>query len=114
MKLRGQPGTPATRRGYSRLFRGVAQLICLNPPAASFFVTYRKARLLPNPADVLDVRRARGTEEAEQWQWRRLMFRSCGMVEDGPVAPASTPSPDQDEEATRQAADYAAYASLSQ
>jgi hypothetical protein len=54
------------------------------------------------------------SEEAEQWVTATLdAFGSCGMLEDGPVAPdASIPSPDADILAARLAAECAPYASL--
>lgn len=89
-------------------------LLSLNPPAALVFRELQKGTPSSRLPHLLAVEGLVASEEAEQWVTSTLdAFRSCGMLEDGPVAStASTPSPGDDAEPARQAADCAPYASF--
>jgi hypothetical protein len=87
-------------------------LLSLNPPAALVFRELQKGAPSSSMAHALAVEGLVASEEAEQWVTSTLdAFRSCGMLEDGPVVPvASTPLPGDDAENARQAANCAPYA----
>ena len=89
-------------------------LLSLNPPAAVVFRELQKGTPSSSIPHALAVEGLVASEEAEQWVTSTLdAFRSCGVLEDGPVAPvASTPSPGDDAETARQAANCAPYAAF--
>jgi hypothetical protein len=90
------------------------QLLRLNPPATLVFRELQKGTRASELAHVLASEGLAALDEAEQWVTATLdAFRSCGMLEDGPVAPdASIPSPDLEILAARLAAECAPYASF--
>jgi hypothetical protein len=87
------------------------RLLRLNPPAALVFRELQKGTAACELAHVLAAEGLVASEEAEQWVTATLdAFRSSGMLEDRPVAPvARTPSPGDDAETARQAANCAPY-----
>ena len=101
--------------GDAVVFSEEAQhLLRLNPPAALLFRELRNGTRASELAHVLASEGLVALDEAEQWVTVTLdAFRSCGMLEDGPVAPdASIPSSDLEILAARMAAECAAYASF--
>lgn len=89
-------------------------LLSLNPPAALVFRELQKGAPSSSIPHALAVEGLVASEEAEQWVSSTLdAFRSCGMLEDGPVAPvASRPLAGDDAETARQAANCAPYAAF--
>jgi hypothetical protein len=89
-------------------------LLSLNPPAALLFRELQRGTPTSELAHVVTTEGLVTAEDAEQWVTVTLdAFRSCGMLEDGPTAPAAlTPSPDEDERAARQAAVCAPHAAF--
>jgi hypothetical protein len=99
--------------GDAVVFSEEAQhLLHLNPPAALLFRELQKGTPHSELSHVLAAEGLVGSEEAEQWATATLdAFKSCGMFEDGPVAPAAlTSSTEDDAEAARQAAVCAPHA----
>jgi hypothetical protein len=101
--------------GDAVVFSEEAQhLLGLNPPAALLFRELQKGTRASELAHLLASEGLVALEDAEQWVTATLdAFSSCGILEDGPVAPgASTPSPDLEILAARLAAECAPYASF--
>jgi hypothetical protein len=100
--------------GDAVVFSEAAQrLLRLDPPASLLFRELQKGTGASELAHVLASEGLVALDEAEQWVTATLdAFRSCGMLEDGPVAPdASIPSPEEIL-AARLAAECAPYASF--
>jgi len=95
-------------------FEEAQQLLRLNPPAALLFRELQNGTCASELAHVLASEGLAALDEAEQWVTATLdAFGSCGMLEDGPVAPgASIPSPKLEILARRLAAECAPYASF--
>jgi hypothetical protein len=89
-------------------------LLSLNPPAALVFRELQKGTPSSIMPHALAVEGLVASEEAGQWVTSTLdAFRSCGIIEDGPVAPvASTPLPGHDAETASPAANCAPYAAF--
>ena len=89
------------------------QLLRLNPPAALLFRELQKGTRASELAHVLAAEGLAALDEAEQRVTATLdAFGSCGMLEDGPVAPVSMPSPDLEILASRLAAECLPYTSF--